>query len=61
MDKAVDVDNQLRDGEYQVYESFVKEKNVILNYVFDLVLFAAKIQDIPESEIFLAPAYQKRI
>mgnify|MGYP000076272646 CR=1 FL=1 len=52
MDKAVEVDNQLRDGEYQVYESFVKEKNVILNYVFDLVLFAAKIQNIPESEIF---------
>ena len=60
LDKAVDVDNQLRDGEYQVYESFVKEKNVILNYVFDLVLFAAKIHDIKSDDIFQTELYRKR-
>mmetsp|Transcript_33879 Transcript_33879/g.41849 ORF Transcript_33879/g.41849 Transcript_33879/m.41849 type:complete len:81 (+) Transcript_33879:68-310(+) len=34
------------DGEMQTFETFVKEKNTLLGYVYDLIRFAAKLQDI---------------
>ena len=34
------------DGEQQMFETFVKEKNTLLSYVHDLIRFAAKLQDI---------------
>lgn len=34
------------DGEQQMFETFVKEKGIIIGYVHDLIKFAAKLQEI---------------
>jgi hypothetical protein len=43
-----------------VFESFVKQKHAILNYVYDLILFAAKLHDIAKEKIFSEGAQLKR-
>lgn len=43
-----------------MYESFVKQKHAILNYVYDLILFAAKLHEIPKEQIFATAAQLKR-
>lgn len=42
--------------EQQIFASFVKEHEVIMNYVYDLVLFAAKINSVGIETIFLSDA-----
>ena len=37
--------------EAQLYESFVKEKTALLNYVHDLIRYAAKLNEIDSSAI----------
>ena len=40
------VDAGDQDGEQQMFETFVKEKATLLGYVYDMIRFAAKLQDI---------------
>ena len=44
----------------QVIGSFVKEHNVILNYVYDLLIVAAKKQDIAPDSLFAPGPQTKR-
>ena len=53
-------DGDQGDVERQVVESFVKQKHAILNYVYDLILFAAKLHEIPKEKIFNEGAQMKR-
>jgi len=44
----------------QVYETFVKEKNSILNNIYDLLLFAAKLHEVENDKIFGTEDQKKR-
>jgi hypothetical protein len=47
-------------AEVKIYESFVYEKNSILNNVYDLVVFAAKSKGIPLEKLFESDSQKKR-
>ena len=46
--------------EAKVFESFIKEKHIILNYIYELILFAAKTDGIKLEDIFVTEAYKRR-
>jgi hypothetical protein len=48
------------DLETHVFDSFVKEKHIILNYIYELILFAAKEDDIKAEDIFVNDQHKKR-
>jgi len=51
-DKLQAVEQDQSQAEFQVYESFVKEKHTLLGYVQDLVLFSAKKHEIDTNELY---------
>jgi hypothetical protein len=55
--------SDVKDGtgnENQVFESFMKEKHIVLNYVYDLILYAARLHEIKLEDIFLTEMHRKR-
>ena len=49
-----------QNAQAQVYETFVREKNSILNNIYDLVNFAAKLHEVELDKIFSTEDQKKR-
>jgi hypothetical protein len=47
--------------EQKIYESFCYERNSILNNVYDIIIFAAKQEEISTDTVFVGEAQIKRV
>ena len=60
-DAGLDEDAELdKSAQAQVYETFVREKSSILNNIYDLLVFAAKLHEIQQDKIFTTEDQKKR-